>query len=139
MYLAPDNSAALRHVITGVAMSYAVEDREVALYFGCAAQIGLDDIGLGGLIGGAGLVRLPAYGVWPARITPLRLGAETIRAGAMFVVDRCADFSAWNVEDTASNGWRPEAVWRRKTASSVVWLSSAAAVVAAGVRRIWRE
>jgi len=116
IYLAPDNSADLRHVITGLAVSYAVDDREVALYFGCAAQVDLGGVG-GQQIGGAGVVRLPAYGVWPARITPLRFSpADSVHAGAMFVVDRCAGYSNWNADEVNASG-TPEVVGRRRMAT----------------------
>ena len=99
--LAPSNSVELRRVISGIAISYSVEDRELVVYFGCAAQVDVDDLGPAGMIGGAGVVRLPAYGVWPARVTPVRLNtgsrSETINAGAMFIVDQCAGFSDWKV------------------------------------------
>lgn len=107
----------MRYVITGIAISYAVDDREVAVYFGCAAQIR----GFGSHIGGAGLVRLPAYDVWPARITPLMYGRDPSRpvyAGAMFVVDRCATYSSWNVDRVRSGGesmTKPEVVLLRVT------------------------
>ena len=104
---APDNSDNLRHVITGVALAAAVDDREVALYFGCAAQISgglgrrragpavwsgwssrrlhagvVDSSVFSGGLGGLGLLRRPAYDVWPATIRALRYDSDCIYAAA---------------------------------------------------------
>jgi len=85
--LAPRGAESLRYVITGLALAAAADNREIALYFGCVAQTrGL---------GGAGLLRMPENQVTKANITALRLsGGDFLRAGAMFLVDRCRMSSA---------------------------------------------
>ena len=83
---APESTAQLRHVITGVAM--ATTSDHLQLYFGCTAQTPI--------IGGAGLVRMrtPAdnFRFRSSEVVPVRTAAaeSPLFAGSMFVIERRA-------------------------------------------------